>query len=242
MFASYALCGSEIDAPYITVGEHHSYSIKWLGMNVGKLDVVVREETLLEGKEVYVIEMSGGTNRFCSLIYKIRDSFISYVDKETLLPLKLEVSRREGFYKKDAITIFDHEKGVAYFHNYLDKSSKEYAIPADVQDIVSVFYRLRHDRVVLNQQLSYNVAFAETVFSAYGAAEERDDFEVKKGKLIPAYVSHPRAKVGEKEVKDGSVKALFSADDYNVPLKVTLKAPLFTQLTMTLSETNSLSV
>jgi hypothetical protein len=226
-------------APTVTVGEHHSYHIKWLGVNVGKLDVVVREEAVLEDRPVYVIEMTGGTNRFCSMIYRIKDRFVSYVDKERLVPLKLEVSRREGFYKKDAVTIYDHENGKAYFHNSLANSSKSYAIPADVQDIISVFFRLRHDNVRLHQQLTYNVDFSETIYSAFGTPEALGNFEVAEGKLIPSFSTNPRAKVGDKEVKNGSVSALFSADKYKIPLQVTLKAPLFTQLTMTLTEASS---
>jgi hypothetical protein len=228
--------------PTITVGEHHNYHIKWLGMNVGRLDVVVREETVLEGRPVYVIEMTGGTNRFCSMIYRINDRFVSYVDKERLVSLKLEVSRREGFYKKDAVTIYDHEKGKAYFHNSLANSSKEYAIPADVQDIISVFFRLRHDTVTLHQQLLYNVDFSETIYSAFGTPEALGNFEIEKGKLIPAFSTNPRAKVGDRELKNGSVSALFSADEYKIPLQITLKAPLFTQLTMTITEASSIAV
>jgi hypothetical protein len=240
-FINVAVFAAE-QSPTITVGEHHNYHIKWLGMNVGKLDVVVREEAILEGRPVYVIEMTGGTNRFCSMIYRIKDRFVSYVDQERLVPLKLEVSRREGFYKKDAVTIYDFEKGKAYFHNSQDDSRKEYAIPADVQDIVSVFFRLRQDTVTLHQQLTYNVDFSETIFSAFGTPEATGNFEVARGKLIPAFLANPRAKVGDREIKDGSVSALFSADEYKIPLQITLKAPLFTQLTMTLTEASSFSV
>ncbi len=228
--------------PTVKVGEHHTYQITWLGMKVGRLDVVVREETMMKGRPVYVVEMTGGTNRFCSLIYRIKDRFVSYIDKERLVPLKFEVSRREGFYKKDAVTVYDHDKGKAYFRNFLDKSRKEYPIPADVQDIISVFYRLRYDEVILHQQITYQVDFSETIFSAFGTPEAIGNYEVAKGKLIPAYVANPRAKVGDREIKDGAVNALFSADEYKIPLQVTLKAPLFTQLTMTLSEPSSLSV
>lgn len=220
--------------PLYEIGESFTYSIKWLGITVGHMSATVTGEEMINEREVYVIELSGSTNAFASLIYRIRDSFVSYVDKETLVPLKLEVSRREGFYKKDAVTIFDHEKKKAYFHNYLDKSSKEYDLPDDVYDIVSVFYSLRRKNIQLGDECIFNVAFAETVFTVSGHAQEEHTFKLNKDKRIKAYYTEPIAHVGSKQVTDGRVSALFSATNNHVPLRFELKAPLFTKITATL--------
>lgn len=218
----------------ITVGEHHVYKVKWLGLTVGQFEVTVLREDTFQGRQVYVIEMRGGTNRFCSHIYRIRDHFVSYIDKETFRPLKLEVSRREGGYKKDAVTLYFHDEGKAYFHNYLDKSSKEYDIPKDIYDVIGVFFRLRAEQVQLKKEITYDVDFGETIFSASGMAEKKEKIKLPNGKKVMAYFAEPKAYVGSEEVKDGSVRAYFSSDVYTIPLYITLKAPLFTKITATL--------
>jgi len=218
----------------IEIGESFSYKIKWMGVSVGRFEARVAGETVYNDRPVYIMEMIGGTNRWTSMIYRIRDRFVSYVDKEKLVPLKLEVSRREGFYKKDAVTIFDHEKGIASFHNTLDNSRKDFAIPDNVVDLMSVFYQLRHRSISLKELQQFDVIFAETIFTVYGQAEEEAEYKLPNGKHIAAYYSEPWALVDEKVVRDGKVNAYFSNDPFHIPLRITLKAPLFTKITATL--------
>ncbi|MBU1864675.1 MAG: DUF3108 domain-containing protein [Candidatus Omnitrophica bacterium] len=218
------------------IGETYRYNVKWIKLSVGTITVEVTGEATINGRGVYVLEFNGQTNRAASVIYRIRDRIVSYIDKEDHIPLKLEVSRREGSYKKDAVTLFDYKKKKAYFHNFLDKSSKAYDIPSDVHDILSVFYHLRFNPITLNEEQRYEVTFAETIFSIFGTARRKKQIKLAQGKRVFAYYAEPYAKIGTREVKDGAVSVYISADEYQVPVCIVLKAPLFTRITAKLCE------
>lgn len=230
-------CHAQAEQRIFTVGEKHTYKIRWLGMNVGELTVETIREDIYNARPVYVIVLSGSTNKICSCIYRIRDRFVSYIDKEKLVPLRLEVSRREGFYKKDALTIFDHTQKTAYFENFLDGSKKTYPIPENVQDIISVFYRMRTQNITLEQFMCFDVMFAETVFTAFGTAQKKVSITIN-GKVLSAYYTEPHAKIGTTDVTDGTVEAYFSPDKSYIPLRFEIKAPIFTKITCTLSDTS----
>jgi len=224
----------------LQVGEKFIYKVKWMGIPVGEIKAVVEAETFFQKREVFIIRCYVQTNRFMSMIYRIRDRFVSYIDKKELVPVRLEVSRREGFYKKDAVTLFDHNKGKAYFHNFLDDSSKEYDIPPEVQDIVSIFYRLRHKEIIFDEEHRYDVAFAETVFSIFGTAEEKMKISLSSGDSACVYFAEPYAKIGGDKLNHGSMSTYISADEYQIPYRVVLCAPLFTKVTATLIESAAL--
>lgn len=92
-----------------------------------------------EGKFVYHSVMIATTSGLADKIYKVRDEYQSFFNPETVLPYKSIRDISEGKYKK-----YDH---VNYFHKDLmviDHENKEYTIPADVRDMVSVFYYIRN--------------------------------------------------------------------------------------------------
>jgi hypothetical protein len=210
------------------VGEVFTYHITWLNISVGTLRAHVKDTGTFRGVPVYVIELYGETNRYASLIYRVRDYFVSYVDKVTLKPLKLEETRREGFYKKDAVTVFDHTRGKAYFHNYHDGSYKTYSLPAESYDIVSIFYRMRRASLQAEVECEYIVAFAEEIFHVWGSLS-RAKLALADGSCVDAYYTEPRARIGDKIITDGTAAAFISSESH-IPMRITIKAPLFTRI------------
>lgn len=123
--------------------EKLTYEIKWLGIPVGTLTASIKGIDKIVGRDAYVLEAVFKTNSFCSKIYPVEDRYVSYMDKERLCTLRHEVYRKEGRYKKDAITDFDQVNRKARFRNLLDKTEKEYDIPEGVHDFLSAYYYCR---------------------------------------------------------------------------------------------------
>jgi hypothetical protein len=158
---------------------------------------------------------------------------VSYVDKETLRPLKFKASRREGFYKKEAETIFDRTENVARFHNAVDNSRKEYPIPQDMFDIVSIFYFLRTVEPQLGQLYSFDIDFAETIFTVFAEVQKKARITIPGRGRIEAFMTEPYVEVAGDPVKDGAASLWFSVED-TIPVRMKLKAPLFTTMTAVL--------
>jgi len=220
----------------LDMGESFHYKLKWIGLPVGHAWVSVKGKDVLNGKEVYVVETIVRTNRFASIFYRVKDRFVSYIDVERLIPLKLEVSRREGAYKKDATTLFDHEKGVAYFENFLDGSKKQYKISSESLDIISLFYNIRSNKIRLHEKQFYELTFAEDVFQVEGKADKKKRIRLGNGKVKEAFRAKTIAKQDGKLFDEGTGTCYFSSDEHQILVRVVIKAPIFTRITATLVE------
>ena len=129
---------SQVNINHFTSGEKLKFIIYYGPINGGYIDSELKL-TDFEGKKVYHSKMIAKTSGLADVLYKVRDEYQSYFDQGTILPYKSIRNINEGKYKK-----YDH---VYYYHsnltvkNHLDK---EFAVPVDVRDMVSVFYYIRN--------------------------------------------------------------------------------------------------
>lgn len=222
--------------PRLPENEYLKYTVRWLGVPVGYITASIKGIKILNNRKAYVLEVIAKTNAVCSVIYKIDDRFLSYMDVEELYTLRHEVYRREGRYKKDAITDFNQITHKAYFKNLLDKSEKELDIPPDVQDTLSACYYFRLLPTEIGRRIEYAVYNNESVYQLFGVIESKDFIKVPGLGKRSAFYMQPYAKLKDKKVKKGRVSGYFSTDSTRLPLLAVVQAPMFTEVTASLSE------
>jgi len=216
------------------VGEFHKFQMRWLGAPVGYVTYVIEREDVVKGRDVYVVSINVRTNDFASRIYKIVDKYTSYIDKEKLIPLRYDVDRSEGRYRKRATTYFDHENGKAYFENFLDGSKKTYEIPNGVLDPVSSILKARTVDIAVGKELVFNIANNEKVYNLFAMMERKEWIELPELGSFEAFFMAPYAILRGKRVRKGKVCGYISCDDQRILLYAEARAPLFTKLTATL--------
>lgn len=223
------------------IGEHATYEVRWVGMPVATITSTIRGIKNINGRDTYFIEAIARTNSWASLIYRIDDKFRTYLDVEKFIPLRSEVRRQEGFYRKDAVTILDHESGKAYFENYKDRSKKTFDIPSGVQDILSVFYYMRTLKYGVGDYLSLYLDFSERIYLIEGKIERKVFLTIPGYGTYEVVFTRPQASRDGKIIRDGTAQAYFTVDERRAPLQFTVKAPLFTNLTATLIRVETLN-
>jgi hypothetical protein len=124
------------------LGEEYGYRIKFGILTLGSANVSVDNKThTVNGLPCYRINVSGRTEGITDL-YRVRNTYTSYMDTLQYFPQKFEYSARENNYKRDQILYFDHRKNVVV------KKEKEsvdtYSVPAHIHDVISGYYSLRH--------------------------------------------------------------------------------------------------
>ncbi|MDD5085261.1 MAG: DUF3108 domain-containing protein [Candidatus Omnitrophica bacterium] len=216
------------------VGEHATYEVRWVGIPVATITSTIKGIKKIDGRDAYFIEASARTNNWASLICRIDDRFRTYLDTEKLVPLRSEDRRSEGFYRKDAVTILDHEAGKAYFENYRDRSQKTFDIPSGLQDLLSTFYYMRTITYGVGDRVSLYVDFSERIYLIEGKIEKKVFLTIPRRGTYETVFTRPQASREGKTVKDGTAQAYFTVDERRAPLQFTVKAPLFTSLTATL--------
>ncbi|MCM8760863.1 MAG: DUF3108 domain-containing protein [Candidatus Omnitrophica bacterium] len=233
LFAILSTCDLPFAEAASRLPEHESitYNVKWLGVTVGTITASINGVKKIRDRDAYELEITAKTNDLVSSVYPINDRYVSYMDVEKLYTLRHEVYRREGRYKKDAVTDFDHASGEARFRNLLDKSEKTIPIPAGVQDPVSMAYFFRTKPVKLCERMQFAVYNNESVYLLCGVAEAKIPVRIPGIGIREVLRIQPYAMLQGDMVRKGKATIYISCDDKQIPLKGFVRAPLFTEIT-----------
>lgn len=121
-----------------TYGEVLKYRIHFGIINAATAELKIdNKSVMVKDRPTYHITASGRTNSSFDWMYRVREHFESYMDSQSMAPLKYFKSVRENKYKDVDFVIYDHEK------EYLYGKKKNLDIPRYVQDIVSGAYYAR---------------------------------------------------------------------------------------------------
>jgi hypothetical protein len=209
------------------------YRLKWLGITAGEITMEMNGPEEWRGRKAYRIEVHAKTRGICSTIYRIDDRYVSYLDAEEFHALRHEVYRREGNYKKDAITDFDQAAHKAYFKNLTDGSHKVYKIPPHTQDPVTAAYYVRFLPLEPGRTFDLRVANSERNYEMFLKIGDRAQRSAM-GKSWNAYHFEPYAKHKGELVRVGRLSGYISTDNERMPILFVIKAPVFTSVAASL--------
>lgn len=185
----------------------------WIG--AGEATMSINAE-MLNGQPTYHIVGEGRTLKSYEWFYKVRDKYESWVDKESLLPLKFVRNVNEGGYR-----IYHH----VLFNRSVDKAISTrgvYAVPQCVQDVVSAIYYARninYDAYRPGTRIPFSMFLDDEVYHLYIRYLGKEIIETKYGRfrairIAPLLVSGHTFSGGEK-------MTVWVSDDANhVPLRV----------------------
>jgi len=212
-------------SPHPRVGERLSFQGRWLGIPVGHGWMEVKGIVALDGRRAYHIEVQGHSNRVLSAFYPIQDVVHSYLDVETLQPLRFEKQQREGGYRADEVVTFDHAAGIATYRSLLNESLKEIPLPPDVQDLISALYWFRAQPLRFNETLTLQLYTDEKIYQT--ALQIRAPFllELLKRGTFQCVEVEPRASFKGLLVKRARLWAYLTTDAHRLPLLVKATTP-----------------
>ena len=211
--------------PRPIVGERWGFHGRWLGIPIGSGWVEVKELIELEGRAAYHIEVQGHSNELLSTFYPIHDVIHSYLDAETLQPLRFEKDQREGHYRAQEVVVFDHAKGLATYHSLVNQSIKEIPFPPDVQDLISALFWFRTQSLRPNQTLRLQLYTDEKIYQTDIEVKAPLLLELLKRGTFPCLVVEPKASFKGLLVKRGRLWAYFTADERRLPLLIRVTTP-----------------
>ena len=209
------------------LGERLSFHGRWLAIPIGSGWLEVKPALVdVEGRRAYHIEAQGHTNDVLSAFYPIHDVLHSYVDTDTLRPLRFEKYQREGHYRADEVVTFDYAARLATYRSLLNGSVKEIPIPDDFQDLISAFYWFRAQPVQGEQRtLTLNLYTDEKIYQTDVAVQPPAVLELLKRGTFSCLMVEPKASFKGLLVKRGRIWAYLTADARRLPLLVKATTP-----------------
>ena len=200
-------------------GEELKYSLSY-GLVKGGEGLLSVKDTVMNGKKIYHITALGYTTGLLDALYKIRDTYTSFVDPVTIHPVKSIRDIREGKYRYYNEVLFKHGKDSTFVK--CQKKGDKYVTP-DIYDIVSAFYIGRkkyfNDSMVVGQIIEIQTYFGHDVFPLTIKYRGIEVIKTKFGK-IECYKFSPVTEVGRAFKSEDDMQVWISRDENRLPVKI----------------------
>ena len=210
------------EQPYMP-GEKVSYQIRYGPVN-GGLAYLEMKEGYFNGEKVWHAVVSGKTTGVADAVYRVRDTYESYINPETDLPVFSIRNISEGKYRKYNEVTFDHDTrsdSVMLFSNL----SGNHKGPRGILDIVSCFYWFRNhilpymDTVKKGEMLTVMTWFTDELYPIQMRYIGTEEVRTRAGK-IRCYKFNPVTEKGRLFKTEEDVSFWFSADKNYLPVKI----------------------
>lgn len=214
-----------------TAGEELGYRVNFgiftVGSAVTRIDLKVYT---VNKRPCYKIDAWGETSPWISWITKVKDNWGAYLDTVTLNSQMAYRKIREGRYKKDEVTQYDHVNHTAEVQvmNQETKEFKtvnEYKIPKDAKDLVSGFMLLRvidFKRVSVGDTLQIDGFFEDSSYNLKIMYKGRENVKTKIG-TIPCFKLVPIMPDNKLFDGENSITCWISDDKNKIPVKIQAK-------------------
>lgn len=209
-------------------GEKITFRIHYGFINAGVAEMTIDDYMHYQnGRSCYKIDVVGRSTGWFNVVFPIYDVWGTYLDTAAVLPQKGYRYIQEAKYRKYEEFVFDQLRDTVTYYG-LDKETKRvketkyYAVPNNVQDMVSGYYYFRtmdFNKMRPGDVFEVPAFFEEKIYHMriryVGKEEIKTAIGVKKAIVIAPIMPENTLFDGE-----NSIKAWFTDDKYKLPLKI----------------------
>jgi hypothetical protein len=202
------------------------YRIHYGMVNAGEARMEVHpDHYFVNGKVCHKITITGKSTGAFDLVMTIRDTWGTYIDTVSLIPQKDYRDITEAGYRLKENVFFNFTtKKASVLHEYKDgyKETREYAVVANVHDMVSGAYYLRnvdYSKLKIGDTIAMKAFLEDKLYDFKVRYRGKEQLDTKFGKinaikLVPIMPSNDL-------FSGGSSIRVWLSDDYNkVPLRI----------------------
>ncbi len=167
-------------------------------------------------RKAFLVRTEGETLKSFDWMYKVRDKFDSYLDEESLAPLRYSMSKRENKYSASDAVIYYHDQ------KKLRNLKGEMAMPVYTQDIASAIYYARNldfSTAKLNQNFPVDVYLDNKVYNLQFKFIGRETLNTDIGK-VRCIKLRPKLVVDRVFKEDDDMTIWVSDDKNKIPIRV----------------------
>jgi hypothetical protein len=208
--------------PYMP-GERVTYQIRYGPVGSGQASIEINE-AFYRGEPVWHARVSGQTTGLADVIYKVRDTYESYIDPKSDLPVFSIRNIQEGRYRKYNEVGFDQKSRSDSTLVFSDLTGNHTA-PKGLLDIVSCFYWFRKyylangEPPVPGETYEMTTWFADELYPIILKYKGKEIIRTKGGK-IECHRFHPVTEVGRVFQTEEDMTMWFTADENFLPVKI----------------------
>ncbi len=209
-------------------GEVIDFKMTYGWITVGKGSVNIHPKYYrINNRDCFKIDVHGKTVGMVDWVADVDDRWGAYIDTIAIVPHQFYRFIREGRYRKDEWTNFDHKNKKIEVKTLDNKTGqlkepKYYDAPVQVRDMVAGFLYLRNmdiSKVKIGDTINVKGFFEDEFYNFKIVYAGKETIKVKAGKIrtIVFKPVMPKNKVFDGE---NSVTAWFSDDKNRIPVKI----------------------
>lgn len=206
-------------------GEDLTYTVRYGFIKGGEGRFSVRD-TVIDGRHVNHVVCGGRTTGVADVFYKVRDSYESYMDRQTQLPLMSKRNIREGRYKYCDKVVYDRHNGqmlkVVKRRDKPEETSRV-AMPDRLVDIVGAFYHARNNafdsRLTPGDTVFYQTFFSDEIYPLNIRYDGIETLNTVMGEKR-CYKFTPVTEVGRSFKNKDDMHLWITADANRLPVKI----------------------
>jgi len=223
LFSSIMGIYAQGNSPLIA-GENLKYRIHLGFINAAEATIKSSPGTSSWGEQTLrKVEIEGKTTGVLELFSPLRDYWSAQIDTESLLPVKTEMRKKEGRYRKEESVLYQMDKGFARITSPQNKPvTSTINGPKDLLDLISAYYFLRSKPVSEKKpgsRWSAQVLVDSKIYELVLVVRSKETIESEAGKKasIKTNILLPKNNLFKEE---DAIRLWISDDEYQVPLKV----------------------
>jgi len=218
------------------IGEKLTYGASWNGLYVGKLTMTIKEKVSINGKEAYCVVANADSASVLDAIFKVRDTYTSFIDAQDFRSLKFERKINERFYTAHEATEYDQEKHSAVITNLRNNENKTIEVPANIQDMVSCLFYFRTLELKPGDDVKMDVNIRSKIYTLAGKVLGFDNITIPKLGNFDAFRIEPKASFKGILIDRGKGYIWVSTDERRLPLVAKMKIMPFGSIVCTLEK------
>jgi len=195
----------------------------WFNASFATLEV---QDKKVGNTEVFHVKGQGKSTGLLHAFYKVDDTYESFINIDTGLPIQFIRDINEGGYTKNKIIWYNQNANTAKVRDLKHDTTKEYETNPNVQDMISSFYYVRNQiEGNLNEpgdEIEIDMFFDEENYKFKTVYLGREIIKTKFGK-IETMKLRPLVQSGRVFEEKESLTVWISADKNKVPVRVKAK-------------------
>ncbi|MEK7264093.1 MAG: DUF3108 domain-containing protein [Bacteroidota bacterium] len=206
--------------PSFNVKERLVFDIRYGFITAGEAIMEIESLTSYKNRQCYFISVKVNSASSFDWVFKVRDRYVSVVDKDGIFPWRFEQHIREGNYKRDFIALFDHP-----LNTVATSAKKKYPIVPFIHDIVSAFYFTRtvnFSSMKKNDELHLQNFYKDSSYALDVIYLGKEDIEVDAGKFHTIKI-RPVVREGGLFKNTDAMTVWLTDDEIKMPVKMSSK-------------------
>jgi hypothetical protein len=221
------------------VGERLTYNISWKGIHAGTSVLEVNAKVRYKGRQCFRIRSYANSAKAISLVYKVEDRLQTYVDAETLEPLRSDQKMREGSRRREQYVIYSPKDRTAeYFKKKKGKFESRYKhtkVPYGIQGSLSSLYFLRTMKLELGKSYEVKVLTGRRISKGVFEVTKKKEMKISGVgtftalRITPKYIEmpgHGKMKPGEGLFVASGDSEVWLDEETGMPLLMIVDIPL----------------